>query len=266
MTVTVQAPSSTPQNYYSVPITVGSQSLNLTVLVAQPGSLLTAFNNAGISSDSDPSAADFDSDGNSYSAQALVGQGLTAGQPVTVDGVTFTWPQPSPGFPDNAVAGGQEITVNAPSGTQKLGFLGSATNGPSQGVVTLKYSDGTVARYWLGLSDWTLNAGNSKPSYGNKIVATTAYRNCAGCSAGRDSVATSMFYAAVPVDRSKTLSTVTLPSGATQGELHIFAIGSSTQALSGPVALSLSPGTAAAGQQVTINQGRASAPPRAPAP
>ena len=253
MTVTVQAPPSTPQNYYSVPIRVGSQSLTLTVLVAQPGSLLTAFNNAGISNDTDPSAADFDTDGNSYSAQALAGQKLSAGQNVTVDGVTFTWPQPAPGFPDNAVASGQEITVNAPSGTQKLGFLGSTTNGPSQGVVTLKYTDGSTARYWLGLSDWTLNAGNSQPSYGNKIVATTTYRNCAGCSGGRDSVATSVFYAAVPVDPSKTLSTVTLPSGATQGELHIFAVGTSTQPLSPPVALSLNPGTAAAGQQVTIN-------------
>ena len=253
MTVTVQAATSAQQNFYSVPITVGSQSLNLTVLVAQPGSLLTAFNNAGISNDTDPSAADFDSDGNSYSAQALAAEGLNAGQNVTVDGVTFTWPQPAPGYPDNAVASGQEITVNAPSGTQKLGFIGSATNGPSQGVVTLQYTDGTVARYWLGLSDWTLNAGNSKPSFGNKVVASTSYRNCAGCSGGRDTVATDLLYAAVPVDPSKVLKTVTLPPGATQGNLHIFAIGTSTQPTSAPVAMSLSPSTAAAGQQVTIN-------------
>ena len=253
ISVTVQAASSAQQNYYSVPITVGSQSLNLTVLVAQPGSLLTTFDNAGISNDSDSSAADFDGDGNSYSAQALAGQGLKAGQNVTVDGVTFTWPQPAPGYPDNAIASGQEITVNAPSGTQKLGFIGAATNGPSQGVVTLQYGDGTVVRYWLGLSDWTLNAGNSKPSYGNKIVANTSYRNCAGCSGGTETVQTDLFEAAVPVDPTKVLKTVTLPPGATQGNLHIFAVGTSTQALSGPVAMSLSPSTASAGQQVTIN-------------
>ncbi|HTU87248.1 MAG TPA: GH92 family glycosyl hydrolase [Solirubrobacteraceae bacterium] len=252
MSVTLQAASSAQQTYYSVPVTVGSQSLDLTVLVAQPGSLLTAFNNAGISNDSDPSAADFDSDGNSYSAQALAAQGLSAGQNVTVDGVTFTWPAPAPGYPDNAIAGGQEITVGAAAGTQKLGFLGSATNGPSQGVVTLHYTDGTVDRYWLGLSDWTLNAGTAKPSFGNTVVASTPYRNCAGCSGGRDTVATSVFYAAVPVDPSKTLASVTLPSGATQGALHIFAMGTSTQPMNPPVALSLSPSPAAAGQQVTI--------------
>ena len=61
---------------------------------------------------------------------------------MTVDGVTFNWPTPAPGFPDNAIAGGQEVTVYAPAGTQKLGFLGSATNGPSEGVATLHYTDG----------------------------------------------------------------------------------------------------------------------------
>jgi hypothetical protein len=253
LTVTLQATPDAAQTFYSVPVTVGSQSLDLTVLVAQPGSLLTAFDNAGISNDSDPTAADFDTDGNSYSAQALASAGLSAGKPVTVDGVTFTWPTPAPGFPDNAIAGGQKITVPAPAGTQKLGFLGAATNGPSEGVATLNYSDGSSARYWLGLSDWTLNASSAKPSFGDKVAASTSYRNCPGCAGGQDNVATYMFYAALPVDSSKTLESVTLPSGATRGQLHIFAIGTSTQAVSSPVAASLSPATAAAGQQVTIH-------------
>jgi predicted alpha-1,2-mannosidase len=253
LSVTLQAAPDTEQTFYSVPVTVGSQTLNLTVLVAQPGSLLTAFTNAGISNDTNPTVADFDNDGNSYSAQALAGAGLTAGKPVTVDGVTFNWPTPAPGFPDNAIAGGQELTVSAPAGTQKLGFLGAATNGPSEGVATLHYTDGSSARYWLGLSDWTLNASSAKPSFGNTIAASTTYRNCPGCAGGQDKVATYVFYAALPVDSSKTLKSVTLPSGATQGQLHIFAIATSMQAPSSPVAASLSPATAAAGQQVTIH-------------
>jgi predicted alpha-1,2-mannosidase len=252
LTVTVQASNDAEQTFYSVPITVGSQTLNLTVLVAQPGSLLTAYNNAGISDDTNVTAGDFDSEGNSYSAQALAATGLTAGKAATVDGVTFTWPQVAPGFPDNAVADGQEVAINAPAGTQKLGFLGSATNGPSEGVATLHYTDGSVARFWLGLSDWTLNAGSSKPSFGNLVAAKTSYRNCAGCASGQDTVDTNILYASLPVDPAKTLKSVTLPSGANQGELHIFAIGTSTQPPAPPVAGSLSPGTASAGQQVTI--------------
>jgi len=258
LTVTVTASSSAAQTFYTIPITLtdGGSTLptvDLTVLVAEPGSLLTAFNNAGISSNSDVDVADFDQDGNSYSSQALAADGFTAGQSTTVDGVPFTWPLPAPGDPDNAIADGQQVTVNAPAGTQTLGFLGSATDGPSQGVATLHYSDGSTAQYWLGLSDWTLNAGTAKPSYGNQVAASMTYRNCAACSSGQQAVGTDVFYTALPVNPAKTLTSVTLPLGATQGQLHIFAIGTSAQPLSPPVATSLSATTASAGQQVTID-------------
>ena len=182
------------------------------VLVAQPGSLLAATNNTGISNDSNVGQANFDGGGASYSAQALAAQGWTPGATNTVDGVKFTWPQSTPGWPDNVIAQGQNITVNAPSGTQTLAFLGSATNGPSEGVVTEHYCDGSSAQYWLGLSDWTLNGGNSQPSYGNQTAIELSYRNCSYCSPPQQTVATYVFYAAVPVDPGKTLTSVTLPT------------------------------------------------------
>jgi predicted alpha-1,2-mannosidase len=255
-TVTVAASSSAAQTFYTVPITLtdGSTTLptvNLTVLVATPGSLLTAFNNDGISDDSNVTG-EFDTSGYSYSEQALTTAGLVAGQPVTAGGVQFTWPLPGPGYPDNAIADGQQVTVNAPAGTQTLGFLGAASNGPSQGVITLNYSDGSTAQYWLGLSDWTLNGGSaSAPSYGNQIVATMAYRDCMGCS-GPDDTKNYVYYTGLPVNPAKTLTSVTLPLGATQGNLHIFAVGTSTSPLPAPVATSVSPATASAGQTVTI--------------
>jgi hypothetical protein len=226
--------------------------VDLTVLVAPSGSLLASFDNEGISNDTDVSAADFDNDGNSYSAQALATAGLTAGQSATVDGVQFNWPAPAPGYPDNTVASGQQVTLNAPPGTQTLGFLGAANSGPSEGIATLNYSDGSTAQYWLGFSDWTLNAGKSQPSYGNQVAATTTYRNCSSCSSGQDVVATDVFYAGLPVDPTKTLTSVTLPSTVTAGGLHVFSVATSSQPLS-PLAASVSPATAAAGQQVTIN-------------
>ena len=118
------------------------------------------------------------------------------------------------GFPRQRDAAGQKVTVNAPAGTQQLGFLGAASGGPSQGVATLTYSDGSTARYWLGLSDWTLNGGNAQPSFGNQVAATTTYRNCARCAGGHDSVDTDVFSASLPVDATKTLASVTLPSRA----------------------------------------------------
>jgi predicted alpha-1,2-mannosidase len=256
--VTVSASASAPLGFSWVTATLtmsggATQTVKLQVLVAYPGSLLAAFNNAGISNDSDVGQANFDGGGASYSAKALAAQGWTAGVTKAVDDVNFTWPQPTPGWPDNAIAQGQTITLNAPSKTTTLAFLGSAANGPSEGVVTEHYSDGSTAQYWLGLSDWTLNGGSSQPSYGNQKAITLSYRNCSYCSPPQQQVATYVFYAAVPVDPSKTLTSVTLPNGASMGELHLFSIGTSTTPLTGPVANSVTPATASAGQQVTID-------------
>jgi hypothetical protein len=256
--LTLSAATGTAQNYYTAPVTLTTestgttQSLTQTILVAAAGSLLSTFNNEGISNDSDPSPADFDGGGYSYSANALAADGFTAGQNVTVNGVSFTWPQPAPGYPDNTVPDGQQLTVNAPAGTQTLAFLGSASNGPSNGVITENYSDGTSQQYWLGLTDWTLNGGSGTLSYGNTKAASTTYRNCDGCTTP-DETATYIYYTSVPVNPGKTLTSVTLPSGSGSGELHLFSVGTSTTAMTGPVVTSLSTTSAAAGQQVTIN-------------
>jgi hypothetical protein len=258
-TLTVAAAANTTQNFYSAPVTLttestgATQSLNQTILVATPGSLLSTFNNMGISSSSDPSAANFDGGGYSYSAEALAADGFNPGQNVTVNGVTFSWPLPSGGFPDNTVPDGQTVTVNAASGTQTLAFLAAANNGPVTAPLTLHYSDGSTSTYWLGMSDWTLNGGGGKPSYGNKVAATTSYRNCPGCTGGQQTVSTDVFYTAVPVDAGKTLTSVTLPTGTSAGHEHIFSIGTSTAAMTGPVVTSLSTTSAKAGDQVTIN-------------
>jgi predicted alpha-1,2-mannosidase len=258
-TLTISAAASTTQNFYAAPITLTTegtsetQSLNLTVLVATPGSLLSTYNNAGISADNDPSAADVDGDGNSYSATALADDGFNAGQDVTVNNVSFEWPIPSSGFPDNTIPDGQQVTVDAPSGTQTLAFLGSATDGAATGEVTLNYSDGTSQKYWLGFTDWTLGGGTGSVAYGNTIAATTSYRNCPSCTGGQDAVGTYVYYAGIPVNPDKTLTSVTLPNGTTGGEEHIFSIGTSTTAMTGPVVTSLSATSASAGDQVTIN-------------
>ncbi len=62
-----------------------------------------------------------------------------------------------------------------------------------------------------------------------------------------------MFYAAVPVNPGKTLTSVTLPNGTSGGTEHIFSFGTSATAMTGPVVTSLSATSAQAGQQVTIN-------------
>ena len=251
----VSAASGTPQNFYRVAIDVKSAGMALptrylTVLVAAPQSLLRSYNNVGISSDQVPATANFDGLGFSYSAQALAVAGLTPGATITEDGTTLTWPSASPGYPDNIVAGGQTVPVEAPAGTAQIGFLGAAAGGPSLGELTLNYSDGSSSHFELTLSDWTLNGGNTSPTGGNVPVATTTYRNC-DCETSQ-TLDTYVFYSGLPVDTSRTLTSITFPASANAGSLHVFSIGASTTAVTGPVLVGLQPGTVSAGQQVTV--------------
>ena len=109
-----------------------------------------AFNNTGISADTDVTAADFDGTGTSYSEQALTSAGLGPGAVITHDGLTFTWPDVPAGQPDNVVAAGQTILLSG-SGTP-LGFLGAAGSGGQHGSGTVYYTDGSTSTFQLTLA------------------------------------------------------------------------------------------------------------------
>lgn len=184
-----------------------------------------SYNNTGTSNDSAPSAADFDGAGNSYSAQAFQGAGITPGGTFTYNNVTFTWPNAASGSPNNYQANGQTIPVTPVSGATSVAFLGSATNGPSTGTVTINFTDGTTQTAPLGLSDWTLNAGTGSLLAGNSVAVVLPYRNT---HTGKQTENTYIFYTAISLMAGKTVSSVTLPFSVNAGHLHVFAIGTST--------------------------------------
>jgi beta-glucosidase len=100
-------------------------------------SLAAAYDNAGISDNSNPAAANFDGTGDSFSAQALATgtpTPLTPGGHATFGGTTFTWPS-AVGAPDNVIADGQTTDLSG-SGSD-LGFLGSAAFGAASGTGTI---------------------------------------------------------------------------------------------------------------------------------
>jgi hypothetical protein len=192
--------------------------------VAAPGDLTPYFNNAGICSDGSSSAADYDGDGFCYSQQQLAAQGVTLGSTVkSSDGITYSFPSAAAGQPDNVITGGQTITVLPVSGATKIGFLGSATNGPSDGTATIHYTDGTSSQVTLVFGDWTLNAGGKSPPAGDVVVAKTPYRDSS--NGGQQTIDTYLFSAAFTIPSGKTVQSVTLPSSVNTGELHVFAIG-----------------------------------------
>ncbi len=218
-----------------------------TVAVAA-ASLSAAYNNTGISDNSDESAADYDGSGDSFSAQALAAAtpvALTPGSKVTLGGTTFTWPDVAAGQPDNVVAAGQSIELSG-SGTD-LGFLGSSQNGTATGTVTVHYTDGSQTSTTLNLADWYSNA----PAVGNQLLTTTSSWNYQTNSLGAHPV--SLYFASVPLAKGKTVASVTLPTLSTAGgttAMHIFAmaIGSGTPTAGAPY-----PSVAAAFDNVGIS-------------
>lgn len=189
-----------------------------------PISLAAAFNNVGVSDDTNTGPASWDGGGASFSRQALATAGLTPGGSFRHGGVTFTWPASAgAGQPDNAIATGQLIAVSAAGTT--LGFLISASYGPASGSGTLQYSDGTTQSYTLASPDWFVTG--SAP--GLDVAVVSSYQNRAGNQrfAGGDAI----FFVGVPLAAGKTLTGVRLPSAGTAPvragtpTLHVFALG-----------------------------------------
>ncbi|MEV4315740.1 GH92 family glycosyl hydrolase [Actinocrispum sp. NPDC049592] len=222
--VAVRVEPDTPEATYKIVVNfAGLEPAVLQVLVTQPGSLRSAFNNVGISPDNAMSVANFDNVGFSYSANALSNAGVKPGSKITVDGLVHTWPITEVGEPDNVIASGQTVNLTAPAGATKLALLGSAANGSASGTLTITYTDGTTQSAQVGFSDWTLGGGGQQPSFNNRIAATSSYRNSTnGTTQG---LATYVFATEpITVDGTKTIRSVTLPLSVTGGSLHVFAV------------------------------------------
>jgi beta-glucosidase len=196
----------------------GTADTSASISVPYP-SFTSMINNTGISDDADPTGANFDGGGASYSAQALAAAGLTPGATVNHDGVTFTWPDAQPGQPDNVVAGGQTFAISGSGAT--LGLLGAGDYGDASGAGTIIYTDGTTQQFALDFPDWWSNATPA----GGDILASFPYIHNNG---GKYNQTVSIYYEGIPLQSGKTVKYVTLPDvsqQAVQGStaMHVFA-------------------------------------------
>ncbi|GCE05263.1 hypothetical protein [Dictyobacter aurantiacus] len=182
-----------------------------------------AFNNVGISTSKNLSAANFDGANHSYSYDALLSTNLEPGLPFVYDGLQFNWPNinhvDSPTSADNWQANGQVLPLSQTGTDGRLGFIGSAANGSYYGNPVITFSDNSTQTVDLNMSDWTLGGGTQPLAYRNKIVSAMSKRDGAG---GEQNVKTYLFYDVIYYDGSKTPVSVTLPKSA-GNRLHIFA-------------------------------------------
>jgi beta-galactosidase GanA len=207
--------------------TFSGRTLQNAATVEVPYSSLSAsYNNTGITSDSNPDPSSsfigFDGEGTSYSSEGLAADGLTPGASVSSGGLSFTWPSAAVATPDNTMAEGQIISVSG-SGSS-LGFLLAANNSPESGTGTIYYTDGTTQTFNLDVGNfWYASDSNGNPS--NTTVASVNYANYPTGSSGHTIY---VFEQSVPIDSSKTVEAIQLPSlGSVAGynaALHIFAL------------------------------------------
>jgi beta-galactosidase len=196
------------------------------VLVAYP-SLQAAFDNTGISDNSDVDSANFDGVGNSYSAQALAAAGLTPGSQISRGGVTLTWPDVPAGQPDNVIAAGQAVLLSGSGAT--LGFVGAGSPNDEGGQGTVYYTDGTSSTFDVTLDNYWYPPDTAD----DEVVASTPYVNSQGIGGrprGQREHTVYVFYAGVAVDPTKNVQAVVLPTGGSVpgsgriSGMHVFAM------------------------------------------
>ena len=206
--------------------TVASGTNLQNVSVVSGSTLATAFNNVGITDDTNPAPGNFDASGYSYSAQALAAAGATPGATIIHHGLSFTWPNVAAGSPDNVVAQGQSIALSGNGDT--LGFLltGVTYSPPATGSGTIVYSDGTQQAFTLAAPNWYFTDSGT----GDQALILP-YRNNANGSQDHHQVV--VYDVGVSLQSNKTIAQVILPNlGSTLlPSLRIFAIALGYQSL-----------------------------------
>ncbi|MBN9620989.1 MAG: alpha-galactosidase [Actinobacteria bacterium] len=193
----------------------GSVSGEYDVVTVVPyPNLAAAFNNVGVTSQSDPGPGNFDGDGNSFSAEQLAAAGVRPGATVTVGGASFSWPSAAAGTPDNVAGSG--VTVKLAGQGSRLAFLGSEA-GDVTDTVTVTYTDGTTTTGSVGFPNWSFS---SPTEFGATLAVSTQGRNTPQGYADSQ-YAYRLFYNSIPIEAGKTVATVTLPN---DPSIHLFAL------------------------------------------
>jgi beta-glucosidase len=191
----------------------GEASGSASVTVPYP-SLSAAYDDVGVSDDSDPAAGNFDGSGYSYSAEALASVGITPGSTVSSGGYSFTWPDVPAGQPDSVTLNGQTVALSG-SGSE-LALLGAGAFGTQTGQVTVGYTDGSTSTGTITFSDWYADAAVT----GDSLVATAPYWNePAGSTLPKDHPV-SLYLTTVPLTAGKTVAWISFPSNS---DMHVFA-------------------------------------------
>ncbi|MGW3623992.1 GH92 family glycosyl hydrolase [Streptomyces sp. NPDC000880] len=132
----------------------------------------------------------------------------------TVAGRAYRIPETS-GTTGNFLSLRGQRTYLAPGRYSALDLLVTAVNGDQQTEVTITYTDGTTSTAPLAVTDWA----SASPHFGEETALSTDTRyNVNGTADGR---AVRIRHVALPVDKDRTVSSISSPPAA---NLKVFAI------------------------------------------
>ena len=132
-------------------------------------SLAAAYDNVGITDNSNPAPGNFDGTGDSFSSQALAAgtpTPLTPGGHATFGGTTFTWPS-IVGAPDDVIADGQIVDISGPAPISDSSEQADSAPRPAPGL-----SPTPTAAPNRSASPWP--TGTTPPVAGDQIATTTS--------------------------------------------------------------------------------------------
>ncbi|MEU3605366.1 NEW3 domain-containing protein [Streptomyces sp. NPDC035033] len=175
--------------------------------------LAAAYNNVGVTDESDTRPGDYDGEGNSFSAQKLAAVGLRPGATVKALGAELRWPDVPAGTRNNVSTTGQAVALDG-SGS-RLVLLGSGVTSGAAGTATVYYTDGTSGTGSFGFPNWSFDPANA---HGATLVASSDGRNRPG-GYGNAGIAYRVFAHSIPLDPAKRVEFVVLPSN---GNIHLF--------------------------------------------
>ncbi|MFJ6569214.1 NEW3 domain-containing protein [Streptomyces sp. NPDC091292] len=177
--------------------------------------LAAAYNNVAITDENNTAPGNYDGEGNSFSAQKLADVGLVRGARVKALGADLTWPDVPSGSKNNVSGAGQAVALSG-SGS-KLVLLGSGVTSNAVGSATVYYKDGTSTQGSFGFPNWSFDPVTA---HGAILVASSDGRNRPS-GYGNAGIKYSVFAHSIPLDKSKEVEFVVLPSN---GNVHIFDI------------------------------------------
>jgi hypothetical protein len=172
--------------------------------------LSSFYNLTGITTDGTSFGSGLDGNGNALS-ETLVGRSLAW------NGLTF--PLAAPNVNNVVQGGGPSITLPAGS-YSSLAILATGTNGNQLSqTFTINYTTGSPTTVVQSISDWHTPENFA----GESIALTTGYRNTSG--GGRDNSGPFVIYGySIPVDSTRTVSSITLPNDSHVKVLSMIAV------------------------------------------